>query len=123
MNVKLDTKEKFHVITILETSLYANMTEDMLKTFDNCMQSGVKNAIINLEQVTKMDKEVALALLDLQQRQYENNISLVLCCLDKDLEAWLDQEELLELMNLTPTLSEAMDIVQMEEIERDLFKD
>jgi hypothetical protein len=33
----------------------------------------------------------------------------------------LDEKELLELMNVTPTESEAWDIVQMEEIERDLF--
>jgi len=47
----------------------------------------------------------------------------VICCLEKGLEAWLDGEELLELMNVTPTLSEAMDIVQMEEIEREMFRD
>lgn len=123
MNVKLDTKEKFHVITILENSLHANMTDDLLKTFAECMKSDVKNAIINLEQVTKMDREVALAFCDMQEKQYAEGISLVLCCLHKDVEAWLDQEELLEVMNVTPTLSEAMDIVQMEEIERDLFKD
>ena len=33
----------------------------------------------------------------------------------------LDEKELLELMNVTPTESEAWDIVQMEEIERELL--
>jgi hypothetical protein len=33
----------------------------------------------------------------------------------------LEKEELLELMNITPTESEAWDIVQMEEIERELL--
>jgi hypothetical protein len=36
-------------------------------------------------------------------------------------EAFLDEKELLEIMNVTPTESEAYDIVQMEEIERDLL--
>ena len=33
----------------------------------------------------------------------------------------LEQLELLEIMNITPTESEAWDIVQMEEIERELM--
>ena len=123
MNVKLDTKEKFHVITIRETSFYANMTEDMMQTFNECMQTDVKNVIINLEQVTKMDKETALHLCNMQEGSYENGHSLVICCLNKDLEAWLDREEILEVMNTTPTISEAMDLVQMEEIEREMFRD
>ena len=123
MNVKLDTKEKFHVIKILDPSFYANMTDELVKTFNDCMKSDVKNVILNLEQVTKMDKEAALALCNLQQTSYENHHSMVICCLSKDLEQWLDQEEILEVMNVTPTESEAMDIVQMEEIEREMFRD
>jgi anti-anti-sigma regulatory factor len=123
MNVKLDTKEKFHVITILETSFYANMTESLQGTFNDCMQTDVKNIIINLELVTKMDQQSAVMLCELQQSSYETGHSLVICCLNKVLENWLDEQELLEVMNVTPTESEAMDIIQMEEIERDLFKD
>ncbi len=123
MRVKLDTKEKFHVITILETSLTANMTEDLEQTFNNCIQNGVKNAIINLAEVTAIDPETALKLCSMQQNSYENNHSLVFCCLQKDLEKWLDEQEMLEFMNVTPTESEAMDIIQMEEIEREMFRD
>jgi len=36
-------------------------------------------------------------------------------------EDWLDKNELLEVMNVTPTESEAWDIVQMEEIEREFL--
>lgn len=123
MNLKLDTKEKFHVIKVLDQTFYANMTENLIETFRTCTQTDVKNVIINLEEVGRMDKEAALALVNLQQACYEDNHSLVFCCLQKELEDWLDKEEILEVMNVTPTESEAMDIVQMEEIERDLFKD
>jgi anti-anti-sigma regulatory factor len=123
MLVKLDTKEKFHVITILEPVLSANMTEEMQRTFDDSTQNGVKNLIVNMEKVSGMDLETALKLCNLQQTSYENNHSFVICSLQKDLEKWLDEQELLELMNVTPTESEAMDIVQMEEIEREMFED
>ena len=121
MLVKTDTKDKFHVITILETVLTANMTAELEKTFNVCTQNGVKNVIMNLSAVTEMDLKTAMKLCNMQQNSYENNHSLVFCGIQKDVEKWLDSQELLEIMNVTPTESEAMDIVQMEEIEREMF--
>jgi anti-anti-sigma regulatory factor len=123
MNVKIDTKEKFHVITIREAHFSANMTEELKETFARCTQNLVKNIILNLGEVTEMDLDAAVMLCSLQQTSYENHHSLVFCCLDKSLEKWLDEQELLELMNVTPTESEAWDIIQMEEIEREMFND
>jgi anti-anti-sigma regulatory factor len=123
MKVKLDTKEKFHVITILETSLTANMTEELEQTFKDCIQNDVKNVVINLAEVAAIDLDTAIKLCSMQQNSYENNHSLVLCCLQIGVEKWLDEQELLEIMNVTPTESEAMDIIQMEEMEREMFRD
>ena len=47
----------------------------------------------------------------------------MLCELQKQVEKQLDEWGLLELMNVVPTESEAWDIVQMEEIERELLND
>jgi molybdenum cofactor biosynthesis enzyme MoaA len=52
-----------------------------------------------------------------------NNNSFVICNLHEVVEKNLADIELLELMNVTPTESEAWDIVQMEEIERELLSD
>jgi hypothetical protein len=46
-----------------------------------------------------------------------------LCELQDSVEDFLDQHAMLELMNVTPTESEAWDILQMEEIERELMGD
>lgn len=123
MNVKIDTKEKFHVITIREPHFSANMTVELEETFAACAQNHVKNIILNLAEVTEMDIDAAEMLCESQQKSYENNQSMVFCSLNKSLEKWLDEQELLELMNLTPTESEAWDIIQMEEIEREMFED
>jgi anti-anti-sigma factor len=121
MNVKIDTKEKFHVITILETELTANMTEDMQKLLSNFRQNEVKNIVLNLKGVCLMDTPMSQLLLSEQNQAYENSHSFVICCLEKTLEDWLDKAEMLEIMNVTPTESEAWDIIQMEEIERELM--
>ena len=121
MKVKIDTKEKFHVITIEEAHLSANMTEDLTTLLLSFIDKVPANAIINFQNVRQINEHMAQALATTQQTFYESNCSLVFCCLQPDIETYLDEKELLELMNITPTESEAWDIVQMEEIERELL--
>ncbi|MEO8413341.1 MAG: STAS domain-containing protein [Ginsengibacter sp.] len=121
MKVKIDTKEKFHVITIEESFLSANMTESITQTLLSFLNYPVKNIILNLGTVQKIDERTANTLIATQQTFYEANSSLVVCNLDPEVEKYLDEQDLLEIMNVTPTESEAWDIVQLEEIERELL--
>ncbi|MBV9987335.1 MAG: hypothetical protein JO301_06630 [Chitinophagaceae bacterium] len=57
----------------------------------------------------------------MQQSFYENNASFVICCMQQPVEEAFARLDLLDLLNTTPTESEAWDIVQMEEIERELL--
>jgi anti-anti-sigma factor len=123
MNVKFDTKEKFHVITPQEHSLSVNMTEEMRSLLLSCLEKPEKNVVLSLKEVAELDEETATMLAELQQEFYDNKASFVICELKPDVEQWLDEKELLEVMNVTPTESEAWDIVQMEEIERELLGD
>jgi anti-anti-sigma factor len=121
MEVKIDTREKFHAITILEPSLAANMTENLNNCLLPYLQSDVKNVVLNLRDIHSIDNAAAERLVQLQQQFYENSASFVICELQKSVEETLDKQSLLELINVTPTESEAWDIVQMEEIERELM--
>lgn len=119
MNVKTDTKEKFHAITVQDHSLSADMTDDLAGCLLPYLENPVKNVVLIMSQVKDIDQPAAEKLVQIQQRFYENNASFVCCELQKPVEDFLDQQELLEMMNVTPTESEAWDIVQMEEIERE----
>ena len=121
MEVKTDTKEKFHVIEVITPHLSANMTEELSNSLLQYLQSPIKNVVLNLKEIKSLDESAAETIVKLQQNFYDSNASFVVCELNKDVEAYLDEKELLELINLTPTVSEAGDIVQMEEIERDLL--
>jgi len=128
MNVKIDTKERFHVITVAETALSATMTEQMAECLLPFLQNatppgseGVKNLVLDLSAVESLDMPAAEKLVQIQQKFYEQGASFVICSLQQPVEDFLDQSNLLELMNVTPTQSEAWDIVQMEEIEREMF--
>ncbi len=121
MEVKIDTKEKFHAITVPGPSLSASMTGELTECLHPYLQNDVKNVVVILKDITSLDNAAAETLVNIQQKFYENGASFVICCLQKDVEKTLDEAELLELMNVVPTESEAWDIVQMEEIERELL--
>jgi len=121
MQVKTNTKEKFHVITVADTTLTADMAAELSDLLLAYLQNDVKNLILNLKELLSLDEIAAERLVKLQQNFYEKNSSFVICELRKPVEDFLDSVNLLEVMNTTPTESEAMDIVQMEEIERDLL--
>ena len=123
MEVKTDTKEKFHVITVETDRLTANLTEKLCKQLDDFLRQDIKNIVLNLSTVSDIDDEGAESLVKTQQKFYDNSASFVICHLQPTVENFLDNKNLLELMNVTPTESEAWDIVQMEEIERELLGD
>ena len=119
MMVKIDTREKFHVITIHEADLAANMTEKMDKVILTLLDDNVKNVIINMKDIKIMDSAAANHLVKLHDEFYDAKASLVICELQAEVKNSLEDAGTLEKLNYTPTESEAMDIVQMEEIERE----
>src|SRR5258707_10376235 len=110
MQVKTDTKEKFHAITLPGPSLSASMTEELADCLMPYLQNDVKNVVLILKDIESIDNAAAEKLVSVQQKFYENNASFVICELQKPVEEFLDRNELLEMMNVTPTQSEAWDI-------------
>ena len=121
MQFKRDTKERFHAITLPGNSLSATMTEELGACLLPYLQNDVKNVVLILKDIQNIDIAAAEKLVSIQQNFYESNASFVICELQKPVEEFLDKNELLEIMNVTPSESEAWDIVQMEEVERELF--
>jgi anti-anti-sigma factor len=133
MQFKIDTKERFRVVTVQENFLSATMAEElsnkMIPYLQNVGETGQylnndnANIVLVLKGVNSMEKEAGEILCQLQQKFYEHQASFVICDLQPEVEEMLDDLSLLEIMNVTPTESEAWDIVQMEEIERELLGD
>lgn len=121
MQVKIDTREKFHAITIQESILAANMTEDLDQCLLPILQKDVKNVVLILKDTQKLDDAAAEALVRIQQSFYEDSASFVICELTAPVEKYLEDNGLLELMNVTPTESEAWDIIHLEEVEREML--
>ena len=121
MQVKIDTREKFHAITILEPVLAANMTEALEQELMPLLEKDIKNVILILKDIPEVEEAAAECLVKIQQAYYDNSASFVICELTPEVEKSLEDNGLLELMNVTPTESEAWDIVHLEEVERELL--
>lgn len=121
MEIKIDTKEKFTVVTPIVTSISANIAATLIPICEKWLDEPVKNVVLNMESVKVLDQYFAKQLMELQERFYENSASFVICNLTDEVDQQLEEFEIVEMLNITPTESEAWDIVQMEEIERELL--
>ncbi len=126
MPFKFETKEKFNVITVDEPELTASLSAELTVLANQTLTQdtgagSVRNLILDMSPVARIELPAAESLAELQASFYESGASFVICCLQPAVEKTLELADLLDLMNITPTESEAWDIVQMEEIERELL--
>ena len=121
MKIKIDTKEKLTVLHLPEGVFSENMAEELAATAAKRLQQPIKNMVINFAEITQAAPAALLALANIHQKAAENNASLVLCHLNASIKKMLDALDLSDVLNITPTESEALDMVHMEEIEREMF--
>ncbi len=121
MQYKTELKEKFTVIKLTDTILSSNLVPELTVLTNSILEKEPKNLVLDLSAVTNWDLTIMEQLANAQQKFYDNNASFVICCLSSSLQDSLDATELTDIMNTTLTQSEAWDIVQMEEIERELL--
>jgi anti-anti-sigma regulatory factor len=123
MNFKIDTKEKFSVLQPEIEHLTAIMAGELCNKVLSLSNSQPFNVIIDFKQINQLEKEAAKVMANCRMKMYENNHSFVVCNVQKNVYDAIVAWELEEVINITPTESEAWDIVQMDEIEREFMQD
>ncbi len=120
MNFKIDTREKFTIITPVTDFFSDNLTAELIELANSYLQKRI-NLVLNFKNITSINEQCAEQIAALQKQFYEENLSFVLCALQKDVESLIEKLELDDVINITPSETEAWDIVQMEGIERELM--
>ncbi|MFN6375205.1 MAG: STAS domain-containing protein [Chitinophagia bacterium] len=123
MRVKIYTKEIFHVISIEEAQLTAIMAGELEDLVKNLLQSDRKSMILDMHLVDDVEAAIAVLLNKLHEFVYGSGRSFVICCINPAVRKSIEMAGVFDSLNITPTDSEAWDIVQMEEIERELGMD
>jgi len=121
MDVKIDTKERFDVVRPQEPRLSANMAGELARILTLRREAGGGSLVLDMSNVQTIEAAVGSMLLTEQDTARRMQRSFVICCLSERLEAELEAFGVLEGLNTAPTESEAWDILQMEEIERELL--
>lgn len=117
MIYKIDTKENFSVITPQISEINSNMADELIVCCDE-LQKDDKSAIIDFVNVESIDADTIKKVEAIHPDFYSKNLSFALCNLSAGLRSSFSQE-----VNITPTLIEAIDIISMEGLERELMGD
>jgi anti-anti-sigma regulatory factor len=123
MEFKIDTNPNYTQITPVTNHLDANLTEALRQKCTELTESGSENFIIDLHNCLDTDKASFENLLALHEYCYENEHSLVFTNLQEEVLLAMKEDETDLLLNIAPKMIEAIDIVNMEILERDLFKE
>ena len=121
MEFKIDTKDTYTIITPVYTSIDSALTDALAKKCAELADSGTNNYIIDLQNCNSVDKGSFEALLQMHEDSYNNSRSLVFTGLQNDVMKAMKDEELDLSINIAPRMIEAVDIISMEILERDLF--
>lgn len=121
MQFKFDTKSNHIVVIPQSIKLDANLTVALGAELDRMIAEGRKNHIIDMEHCCEADITALTELADLQVNCYSKESSLVFTGLHPDIYRAMKEHDLAEMLNIAPTMEEAVDIVSMEILERDLL--
>ena len=123
MEFKIDTKDTFTTIIPPGGIINAKMTGELYHKCEEMRQSGSKNFIIDFQHCTRIDKSATAGLVKMHEESYGNEQSIVYTGINKEALAILKEGETDVLINIAPTMQEAIDIISMEILERDLFNE
>lgn len=108
--MKTAQKENYILVTSDETS-FLKFFENFEKEYDN--YTG-KNLIISISEQFNTDNKNILLFLKYAHKHQTNGTSFVVVLSDVDIDNFPDE------FNIVPTLTEAEDVIEMEDIQRDL---
>jgi anti-anti-sigma factor len=86
-------------------------------------KTGVRNVIIDLGGTRYCDSSGLSALLVANRLCKSVNGTLIVCALQEPVQKLVQISQLESVLSITPSLSEAVDLLFMEEIEKDVKKD
>lgn len=121
MEFKIDTKETFAIISPIVALLNEHNVQELAQKCNDVRQNGSANIIVSLSQVPQMEAAVPAILEELHHMSYNNEESLVFTEYTSDVLKVMKQSESDLILNLAPRMQEAIDIISMEILERDLW--
>lgn len=120
MNFVADQKEKLVYITSNVEKLDALCAPELKSELVLQNRAPQRNIIVDLSATKYIDSSGLSALLVGQRLCRDANGTFVVCGLQETVKKLISISQLDSVFKITPTLSEAIDLVYMEEVEREI---
>lgn len=120
MKFEIENKEKVSVIKSKLEKLDAIHAPELKSEIVMLSKSGTKNIVIDLSDTRYIDSSGLSAILVANRTCRDSNGTFVLCGLQDSVMKLITISQLQNVLKITPTQNEAVDLVYMEEVERDL---
>ena len=120
MRYSIDKNEQYSILKLQEEKLDSPLSPALKSEFVTLNAEGIKNIIIDLSEVKYVDSSGLSALLVGNRIYNEDGGIFILASLNDHVLKLIKISQLNNVLNLLPTVAEAIDAVFLKEIESDL---
>ena len=120
MKYSIDKNEQYSILKLQEDKLDSPLSPASKSEFVTLNAEGIKNIIIDMSEVKYVDSSGLSALLVGNRIYNEDGGIFIIASLNDHVMKLIRISQLNNVLNLLPTVEEAIDAVFLKEIERDL---
>jgi anti-anti-sigma factor len=123
MPVSINKHDNYSIVLVEEDKLDATVAPELKSVFVVADKNNERNYILDLSNVEYCDSSGLSAVLVGNRLSKYANGTFVICGVQKAVAKLLSISQLDQVLNIVPTVSEAIDFLFMEELEKDLGED
>jgi anti-sigma B factor antagonist len=120
MKYTIDKQEKYSLLRLHEEKMDSSVAPSLKSELITLHAEGIRNIILDLSEVKYTDSSGLSALLVGNRIMQEEGGIFILACLSDHTTKLIKISQLDSVLNIMPTVEEAVDAVFMHEIEKDL---
>lgn len=120
MKYNIDKQDQYAVLTLEEDNLNSTIAPGLKSDFIFLNQEGIRNLILDLSKVRFVDSSGLSAILTAHRLWKDIGSFVIAGELQPMVTKLIEISRLNTILTILPTMSEAVDYVKMEEIEREL---
>lgn len=120
MKYRIDKQEQYAVLTLEEENLNSTFAPSLKSDLILFNQEGVRNFILDLSQVKYVDSSGLSAILTGHRLWKDNGSFVIAGQLHPMVNKLIEISRLQTILTMIPTISESIDYVMMEELQREL---
>lgn len=123
MNLTLERKDKYAVIKVHEAKLTSGVAPELKAEIVMLHHEDFKNLIVDLSEVQYCDSSGLSALLVGYRLCRDSNGTYCLTSVQDHVRKLISISQLDSMLNVIPTINEAVDLIFMNEVEKQLHKE